>query len=200
MPRQDPVRVRVAASGLADVGEPCARVSRTLLDALGLDEGAPVRLVASDRSVLLRAYPGGVEDDGLDVVRIDGAQRRKLGVEVGDVVLLARYDGRAAERVCLVALGDLGEADLPMGEIRSALAERPVIVGDTVKVTPTRKTFGAELNLLGLTLAGVSGSVNDAHGVILRVTETIPAGVVTVGDATQIDVRHAAAGGDVAGA
>jgi hypothetical protein len=78
-----------------------------------------------------------------------------------------------------------------MKEIRDALAERPVIVGDTVKVTPTRKTFDAELNVLGLTVAGVTGSVNDADGVMLRVSETTPAGVVTVDQATEVDVRHA---------
>lgn len=184
-------RAHVAAAGLEDVGEPRARLSRTLLKALGLQDGAHVRLVAGDRSVLLSALAGGVEDDGLDVVRLDGAQRRKLGVEVGDSVTIEPYDGRRAERVCLVALGRIEEADLPVKEIRDALAERPVIVGDTVKVTPTRKTFDAEVNVLGLTVAGVTGAVNDADGVMLRVSETTPAGIVTVDDATQLDVRHA---------
>jgi hypothetical protein len=189
MARHDRVRVQIAAAGLDDVGEPRARVSRTLLEALHLEQGAPVRLVTAEKSVLLHALPAGVEDDGLDVVRIDGTQRRKLGVEVGDNAILERYDGRPAERITLVASEDLGHVDLPMHEIRSALAERPVVVGDTVKVTPMRKTFDAQVNLLGLTVAGVEGSVNDAEGVMLHVTETSPSGVVTVGDATKIDVR-----------
>lgn len=191
MPEEDRARAHVAAAGLHDVGEPRARLSRTLLKTLNIQHGAHVRLVAGDRSVLLNALAGGVEDDGLDVVRLDGAQRRKLGVEVGDSVSIELYEGQRAERVCLVALGRLDEADLPVNEIRDALAERPVIVGDTVKVTPTRKTFDAQVNVLGLTVAGVTGSVNDADGVMLRVSETRPAGVVTVDDATQIDVRHA---------
>lgn len=191
MPQQDSVRVHVAAAGLDDVGEPRARLSRTLLEALRLEPGAPVRLVAGDNSVLLPAYPAGAEDDGLDVVRLDGVQRRKLGVEVGDSAVLERYNGRMAERVCLVALGHFAESDLPMSEIRGALAERPLVVGDTVKVTPTRKAFAAQLNVLGLTLAGVTGSVNDADGLLLRVSETTPPGVVTVGDDTQIEIRYA---------
>jgi hypothetical protein len=162
-----------------------------LLKSLGLKNGAHVRLVAGDRAVLLHAYGAGIEDDGLDVVRLDGAQRRRLGVEVGESIVVEPYDGRRAERICLVALGTITEADLPLNEIRDALSERPVIVGDTVKVTPTRKTFDAELSLLGLTVAGVTGSVNDAEGVILRVAETTPPGVVTVDDATQLEVRHA---------
>jgi hypothetical protein len=72
-------------------------------------------------------------------------------------------------------------------------------VGDSVRVTPSRKTFDAQVNLLGLTLAGVTGSVADADGVLLRVADTTPAGVVTVDDATQIEVRHAAAADDDAG-
>ncbi len=193
MPQQAPVRVHVAAAGLEDVGEPRARLSRTVLETLGLQEGAHVRLIAGDRSVLLHAYRGGEEDDGLDVVRLDGSQRRNLHVQVGDSVVVEPFTGRRAERICLVAVGNIATANLPLDEIRDALAERPVVVGDTVKVTPTRKTFGAELNVLGLTLAGVTGAVNDADGVMLRVFETIPPGVVEVDEATHIDLRHAAA-------
>ena len=192
MSHESRATVRVAAAGLEEVGEPHARVSRTLLEAMGLEAGAPVRLVADDKAVLLRAHPAGLEDDGLSVVRIDGAQRRRLGVEVGDTAILERYDGRTAIRVRLVALGQLADvADLPIDEIRRALAERPVLVGDTVRVTPTRKTFDAQVSLLGLTLAGVTGAVHDAEGVILRVTETTPRGVVTVDGATSIEIDAA---------
>lgn len=191
MAQQHPVRVNIAAAGLEDVGEPRARVSRTLLESLGLKAGAPVRLVAGDRSVLLHAHPAGLEDDGLSLVRLDGTQRLRLGVQVGDAASLERYDGRRAKRVRLVALGDLAESDVPMDELRSALAERPVVVGDTVKVTPTRKTFDAQVSLLGVSVAGVSGSVNDADGVMLRVSETTPRGVVTVDDATAIEIGQA---------
>jgi hypothetical protein len=188
---QGPVTVNVAAAGLEDVGEPRVRVSRTLLQALGLVVGTPVRLEAGSRSVVLHAHPAGLEDDGLNLVRLDGTQRRRLGVEVGDAAVLERYDGRKAERVRLVALGDLADADVNLGELRSALAQRPVVVGDTVKVTPTRKTFDASVNVLGLTLAGVTGSVNDAEGVILRVAETTPDGVVMVDRDTAIEIDQA---------
>lgn len=188
---QGPVTVNVAAAGLEDVGEPRVRVSRTLLQTLGLVVGTPVRLEAGGRSVVLHAHPAGLEDDGLNLVRLDGTQRRRLGVEVGDAAVLERYDGRKAERIRLVALGDLADADVHLGELRSALAERPVVVGDTVKVTPTRKTFDASVNVLGLTLAGVTGSVNDAEGVILRVAETTPDGVVMVDRDTAIEIDQA---------
>jgi transitional endoplasmic reticulum ATPase len=189
--RQEAVRVKVAASGLEDVGEPRARLSRTLLDALGLKTGQPVRISTGERHVLLHAYPAGAEDDGLNIVRLDGTQLRKLGVDLGASVEVQRYDGRSAQRIELVAVGDLPDVELPIAEIRQALAERPVVVGDTVKVTPTRKTFDVEVNVLGLNVAGVTGAVNDAEGVMLRVANTVPDGVVTVGDATQIEIRHA---------
>ena len=182
------VTVRIAAAGLEDVGEPKARVARTVLETIGVDTGAPVRLSVGDRSLLLHAHPAGMEDDGLNVVRIDGTQRRRLGVEVGDEARLEAYDGRTASLVRLVALGQLAEEDLPVGEIRSALAERPVVVGDTVRVTPTRKTFDAQVSVLGLTVAGVTGGVNDAEGVMLRVSQTTPPGVVTVDDDTKIEI------------
>ena len=58
-------------------------------------------------------------------------------------------------------------------------------------MTPTRKTFDVQLNVLGLAVGGVTGSVNDADGVMLRVAETTPAGVVSVDDATEIEIDHA---------
>jgi len=195
MPKQDHVTVHVAAAGLEDVGESRARVSRTLLQALGLEPGSPVRLATANKAVLLQVYAAGLEDDGLNIVRIDGTQRRRLGVEVGDTATLQRYDGRTAQRVCLVALGQIDDVDVPMADVRDALAERPVVVGDTVKVTPTRKTFDAQVNVLGLTLAGVTGSVIDAEGVLLRVSETTPRGVVTVDEATEIEIQHLGGGG-----
>jgi transitional endoplasmic reticulum ATPase len=193
------MRVQVGPVDLADVGEDRARLSRTVLATLGLNEGDAVQVLADDQSMLLRAYAAGVEDDGLNLVRLDGIQRRKLAVDVGATVVVGRYSSPVAERVRLVAIGDLAHLSLPLDEIRSALAERPVVVGDSVRVTPSRKTFDAQVNLLGLTLAGVTGSVADADGVLLRVADTTPAGVVTVDEATQIEVRHAAAADDDAG-
>jgi transitional endoplasmic reticulum ATPase len=190
------VRVQVGPGSLEDVGQAQARLSRTVLAALGVQEGDPVQVATDNQSILLRAYPAGAEDDGLDLIRLDGTQRRRLGVDVGGTVVVQRYDRRMAERVRLVAIGDLTHVDLPIDEIRTALAERPVVVGDTVKVTPTRKTFDAQVNLLGLTLGGVTGSVADDEGLLLRVAETTPAGVVSVDEATQIEVRHAAAASD----
>jgi hypothetical protein len=190
--RQDSIRVQVASAGLEDVGEARARLSRTVLDALGLRPGDPVRVATDNQSVVLRAYPAGAEDDGINLVRLNRTQCRRLAVDVGGMAVVRRDDDRAAERVRLVAVGDLAAVDLPLEEIRGALAERPVAVGDMVRVTQTRKSFDAQVNLLGLTLAGVTGTVADAEGVLLRVAETTPAGIVTVGDATQIEVRHAA--------
>jgi transitional endoplasmic reticulum ATPase len=193
--RQDTVRARVGAAGLEDVGGSQARLSRTVLGALGIKEGAPVLIAAGTRSVLLHAYAAGEEDDGLNLVRLDGTQRRRLGVDVGATVVVQRHDGRTAARVELVAVGDLADIDLPLDEIRAALGERPVVVGDTIRVMPARKSFDAQVNLLGLTLAGVTGSVADTEGVLLRVSGTTPAGVVTVDKDTHIEVLHAEGAG-----
>jgi hypothetical protein len=193
--RQDSVRVRVGAAGLDDVGGAQARLSRTVLDALGIKEGTPVRIAAGSNSILLHAYAAGDEDDGLYLVRLDATQRRRLGLEVGAAAVVQRHDGRTAARVELVGVGDLTDIDLPLDEIRKALAERPVVVGDTIRVTPARKSFDAQVSLLGLTLGGVSGSVADAEGVLLRVSATTPTGVVVVDRDTRIEVVHAEGAG-----
>jgi transitional endoplasmic reticulum ATPase len=189
--RQDSMRAQVGAAGLEDVGESRVRLSRTAFAALGLKEGEPVRVSTDRESALLRAYASGPEDDGLNLVRLDGALRRRLGVAIGDRVKVDRYAGRTAARVRLVALGDLPGVDVEVDEVRRALAERPVVVGDTISVAPRRKVFDAQVSLLGLNVAGIAGSVADTNEVLLRVAWTQPAGVVLVGEKTQIEIVHA---------
>src|SRR5688572_24499537 len=115
--RERSVRVQVGPASLEDVGGARARISRTVLAALDVKEGEPVQVAADNQSMLLRAYTAGAEDDGLNLVRLDGTQCQKLGVDVGGTVVVQRYDSRIADWVRLVAIGNLADINLPLDEI-----------------------------------------------------------------------------------
>ena len=196
MPHSPPqLQAQVGDAPLDDVAEGRARLSRDLFQALRLTAGARVRIAGAE-PIIAKAFPGGPEDDGLRLVRLDGVQRRRLGVEVGGAVSLQPVQRRIATKVRLVALGDTAGVELPFDAVRDRLAEHPVIVGDTILVTPRRKRLDASLSVLGLNVAGVVGSISDADGVLLRVSSTAPAGVVEVDATTEIEMVESSAATD----
>jgi transitional endoplasmic reticulum ATPase len=188
------VRLRVGDAKLEDVAEGRARLSPHIFRTLRLKQGDMVQ-VGGKKHILAAALPAGAEDEGLDLIRLDGTQRLKLGVHVGDTVEVQRYDARAAQRVRLVTLGNSRALEMAPHEIRATLAEKSVIVGDTFSVAPDRRDFQAEVSVLGLRLVEFTGSSAGPNAVLVRVVETSPPGVVRITDETEIEVIPAAESG-----
>ena len=183
-------RMRVADAKLEDVAEGRARLSSESFSALRLKRGDRVQISGAAR-ILAAALPAGPEDDGLDLVRLDGTQRRKIGVRVGETVEVKRFDPKSAERVRLIAVGNNRALEMSPHEIRATLAEQSVVVGDTFSVAPERRDFQAEVSVLGLRLVEFTGSSAGPNAVLVRVVETSPPGVVRVTDETEIEITPA---------
>jgi len=181
------IGLRVGDAQLEDIAEGRARISRDSFDALRLSPDELVRIVGQ-RPLLARAHLAGVEDDGLELVRLDGSQRRVLGVGLGDLVDVQPYEATPATRVRLVAIGSRRSLELSPYDIRAALGNRPIEAGETLAVSPARRDFKAEVSLLGINLVGVVGSSSGAHAALVRVVQTSPPGIVRLTDETVIDV------------
>ena len=78
-------RLQVANARSEDAGRGLARLSRTTMAALGLAEGDVVEIVGK-RATAARALHSYAEDEGLEIVRIDGLQRANAGAGSGDFV------------------------------------------------------------------------------------------------------------------
>src|SRR3546814_5348922 len=63
--------------------------------ALGLEEGDTVEIIGK-RSTAARAVAPYKEDEGLDILRIDGLQRANAGVGSVDFVTIRKTDSRPA--------------------------------------------------------------------------------------------------------
>ena len=194
------LRLRVGDAPLGDVGEGRARVSRHLMEALDLDEGEMLRILGP-HPILATAAPSEHDDEGLDILRLDAAQRRRAGVAIGDVVEAERHDVPIARRLRVMILGHGAPEDLSADDLRSELSAQPVMAGDTLAAAPRRSRFDAQVNVLGLTLAEVKGSSTECGAVLARVLETDPPGIVQVADSTAIDVETGLTGApdDLAG-
>jgi transitional endoplasmic reticulum ATPase len=73
------VRLQVAGAGSQDVGKGTARISRDAFQTLELREGDPIEIVGKKTTAAIALGPYA-EDEGLNVIRLDGLQRANAGV------------------------------------------------------------------------------------------------------------------------
>ena len=182
------LRLKVGDTALADVGAGRARISRDLMEALDLAEGELLQ-VHGEHPILVTVFPGTPDDEGLEVIRLDATQRRKAGVDVGEVVEAERHQIPTASHVHLVLVGHSDSYEPTPDDLRPHLAAQPIMTGDTVSVAPKENHFGAQVNVLGLTVAEVVGESTECGALLARVIETVPPGVVQVTDQTEIELE-----------
>jgi transitional endoplasmic reticulum ATPase len=183
-------RFTVGDARLRDVGEPIARMSSTAMTRLALRQGDRIQ-ISGKSELVVQTLASGTEDDGLDLIRLDAGQRRRIGIDLGDTVDVHRYLTRVAQRIRLIAIGDIQRSGVSAAAVRDAMEGGQLMVGDSFAVTPEGRVFEARLSLLGIQLASVAGSSSDARALMLRVHKTEPDGVVEVGPKTEIDILQA---------
>ncbi len=91
-------KIQVANSRPEDSGRGLAHMPRTLMAALGITEGDVVEIVGK-QATPARAVAPYQEDEGLDLLRIDGLQRANAGVGSGDFVEVRKVESKPATRV-----------------------------------------------------------------------------------------------------
>ncbi len=91
-------KVQVASLPPADSGRGFARLPDKLMDELGLSEGDVIEIVGK-RSTAARAIRPYGEDEGIDIIRLDGLQRANAGVGSGDFVEVRKAESKPATRV-----------------------------------------------------------------------------------------------------
>ncbi len=136
------VKVQVAGAKPQDVGTGTVRVGRKALEAIGAREGdvIEIRGKRSTAALALRPYS---EDEGLEVVRLDGLQRGNAGVSIGDHTEIQKADAKPARRIQLAPaqknLRLVGSGDM----LRRTLFQRPLVAGDVISTSIYQRNAGA---------------------------------------------------------
>ncbi|MFC4439793.1 MULTISPECIES: CDC48 family AAA ATPase [Natrialbaceae] len=156
--------LRVQELTARDAGRGIARLSRTTTENLAIDSGEIVQITGR-RQTVAKAAPG-YEGDPDDVVRIDGNVRANASVGINDRVEVTKADVSAADSVT-VALPEYVILRGAEPFLQRRLVDRPVVRGDTV-----------HMRLLG-------------RPFVFLVTQTSPAGPVTITERTTFTVRDA---------
>src|SRR4051812_42106913 len=91
-------KVQVASLPPSDSGRGFARLPEKLMKALGVDEGDVIEIIGKRSTAAIAVGPYG-EDEGIDIIRLDGLQRANAGVGSADYVEVRKAASKPATRV-----------------------------------------------------------------------------------------------------
>lgn len=176
-------RLQVANARPEDSGRGLAHIPRSLMAALGITEGDVIEIVGK-RSTPARAVLPYTEDEGLELLRIDGLQRANAGVGSGDFVEVRRVDSKPATRVVFgpaqanLRLRGTGEA------LKRTFFTRPLTSGDTI-ATVGHQRADVPPNVQQF----VRAPAYALQEIRLTVLSTAPRGVVHIDENTEVELR-----------
>ena len=154
-----------------DVGYGRARVDTSSRRRLKLDLGDVIEITGK-RITVAKVFKGDQEDDGLNIIRIDGPTRTSIGVSVNETVKVSKCNPKIAEKVVLTPnIPDGKKVKFEEGAefiFKKNLLERPLIKGTDILIP--------NIALMG-------------NRSIFLVNSTVPSGPVIVGPDTEIILK-----------
>lgn len=116
-----------------DVGRNIARVSSEVMDKHKLESGDIVEIKGKNKTVasVWRARP---EDDGLEIIRIDGNLRNNAGTSLGEKVEIKRIDAAAAESITISPVEEVRFTDDPTEFFKQKLIDKPLLKGQRISI------------------------------------------------------------------
>ncbi|KQZ76427.1 AAA family ATPase [Sphingopyxis sp. Root214] len=179
------VKLQVANSRAEESGGGIARIPRSAMAELGVTEGDIVQ-ISGKRQTASRVVLPYAEDEGLEVIRLDGLQRANAGAGAGDMVELSRVETRPATRVVFAPAQENLRLQGSANALKRSFFGRPVVAGDTVATAGQQRLPSGDmppqlrqmLNAPAYALAEVR----------LLVVSATPKGVVFIDENTEIEL------------
>ncbi len=179
------VKLQVANSRAEESGGGIARIPRSAMAELGVTEGDIVQ-ISGKRQTASRVVMPYAEDEGLEVIRLDGLQRANAGAGAGDMVELTRVEARPATRVVFAPAQENLRLQGSANALKRSFFGRPVVAGDTVATAGQQRLESGDmppqlrqmLNAPAYALAEVR----------LLVVSATPKGVVFIDENTEIEL------------
>jgi transitional endoplasmic reticulum ATPase len=179
-------RVQVANARPEDSGRGLARIPRSIMTGLGLQEGDVVEIVGK-RATPARAVLPYQEDEGIEIIRLDGLQRANAGVGSGDFVELRKVESRAATRVVFAPAQQNLRLQGSTAALKRTFYGRPLAAGDVVATAGQQRVQQGEMPAqLRQMLAAPAYALQEIRLVVVSST---PKGIVHIDENTEIELR-----------
>ena len=190
MAAKDTLRLKVASAQQQDVGKGIVRIGPKQIKGLGIQRGDVIE-IKGKRLTAAIAVPEHNEDQGLDIIRMDGLIRGNAGVGIGDHVELKKADWKEAKKVSLAPAKE-GLQIAGSGEgLKPNLLYHPLVQGDLISTTVfnrARQSFPTEFFRDDFFRGFLESPAFGLMEIRLVVTATVPKGIVRVSEQTEIEL------------
>jgi transitional endoplasmic reticulum ATPase len=179
-------RLQVANAKQEDYGRGLARLGQATMNQLGLVEGDVVEIIGK-RSTAARAVLAYNEDEGLDLIRLDGLQRVNAGAGSGDFVEIRRTEVKPATRVVFAPAQKNLKLEGSGNALKRSFGMRPLTAGDIVSTSGQQRIDRGDLPpQLRQMLNAPAYSLQEIR---LLVVSTTPKGITQITPETEVELR-----------
>ena len=180
------VKLQVAAARQEESGHGIARLPKSAMAMLGITEGDVIEIVGK-RTTPARAVLPYPEDEGLEVIRLDGLQRANAEVGSGDHVTVRKAESRPATRVVFAPAQREMRLQGPAEALKRNFFARPLLAGDVVATTGQQQVRDMPPQVARMFNAPAYALTQ----IRLTVVATSPKGVVHIDENTEVELREA---------
>ncbi len=132
--RGDEAVLRVTEARPRDSGKRRVRIDVSVMKMLNLEPGDVVEIIGKKKTVAI-VWPALPEDQGLDIIRMDGILRKNAEVNIGDKVIVRKANVKPAAKIRLAPTAHSISVDEGFRRyVKKKLIGTPVIEGDIVVV------------------------------------------------------------------
>ena len=186
VPTDDAIKLQVAGARQEESGTGFARISRATMALLGIIEGDVIS-IEGKRATAARAILPHPEDEGIEVIRLDGLQRANAEVASGEHVLVRKAEAKPAQRVVFAPAQRELRLQGPAQALKRNFFQRPFATGDVVATAGQQQVDRSDmppqlrqmLNVPAFALTQIR----------LSVVATVPKGIVFIDENTEVELR-----------
>ncbi len=157
--------LKVAEAFQNDIGRGIARIDSKAKSELGVSTGDIIKLVGK-KSALAIVWQAHPDDEGLDMIRMDGILRQNVGVGLGEKVRIEQVQTKVAKKIVLAPQEAVRYSVGFDQYVKKRLIGKPILKG----------------NLLPVGIFGTS--------IPLIVTQVFPQGPVMISEETEIKINR----------
>jgi len=159
------VNLKVAEAFQNDIGRGIARLDSKAKSKLEVSTGDIIKLIGRKAALAIvwQAHP---DDEGLDMIRIDGILRQNVGIGLGELVKIEKAETKEAKKIVLAPKDSIRYGGGFEQYVKKRLVGKPVMKG----------------NILPIGIFGTS--------IPLVITQIFPQGPVVINENTEIKIKQ----------